>query len=200
MTSRSLIALSLFASTLLGLAAPAQASELEVAYRTGKNIPKPMIMNRFVEYTKARKVPELTFYNTQGEPADFSQYQGKLLMVNIWASWCGPCLKELPALDNVEKAMAGQPFEILPLSIDEEPVADVLARLEKYEIPDMQPWFDRDQRFGKVMPVNAVPATYFFDGEGNLIGFVRDYLDWEDEKMLPFLQKLTDKYAQPKHS
>ena len=184
--------------TSLMLLPQASASNLEKVYGTGDPIPKPMIMNKFVEFTNARKPPELVFHARDGAPVSMNQHRGNLTLINIWASWCGPCLKELPALDQMEKEYQGQPLAVVPVSIDEQSPDEVYKILANYQLQGIETLFDADHSMHGVMPVNVVPATYVLDGNGNIVGFVRGYLDWEDPQVAPYLDKLIAKYSTAK--
>lgn len=184
----------------LSLSLPAHAtSQLEKAYATGEPIQKPMVLSRMIEFSQARKVPDLTFNNDAGEPVSLSQFRGQVVLLNLWATWCGPCRKELPEMDALKTHYQGKGLTVVPLNIDQEGElpGDVRALLEKLNLPDLPTLYDPEHTIGATVPVNVVPATYLFDGEGHLVGFVRGYLDWEAKGIIPYLDKFIDKYAQP---
>ncbi|MBY5991348.1 TlpA family protein disulfide reductase [Ferrimonas balearica] len=184
----------------LALCLPAHAtSHLEKAYATGEPIPKPMVLSRLIEFSQARKAPETTFTNDAGQAVSLADHRGEVVLLNLWATWCGPCRKELPEMERIRKAYEGRGLTVVPLNIDQEATLpdDVRALLKQIGEPEMATWYDPEHRIGATVPVNVVPATYLFDGEGNLIGFVRGYLDWEDEAIPAYLDQLIDKYAEP---
>ncbi|MBY6185259.1 TlpA family protein disulfide reductase [Marinobacter hydrocarbonoclasticus] len=193
-----------FSALALGLALtlslPAHAtSHLEKAYNTGESIQKPMVLSRLIEFTQARSVPELSFNNSAGEPVSLSQYRGQVVLLNLWATWCGPCRKELPEMEGLRQHFAGKGLTVVPLNIDQEGdlPADVQALLAKLELPELNTLYDPEHTISNTVPVNVVPATYLFDGEGHLVGFVRGYLDWEAKGVIPYLEKFIDKYQVP---
>ncbi|MBW3138760.1 TlpA family protein disulfide reductase [Ferrimonas balearica] len=187
----------------LTLSLPAGAtSHLEKAYNTGEPIMKPMVLSRLIEFTQARKVPDLSFNNEAGEPVSLTQYQGDVVLLNLWATWCGPCRKELPEMEALRQHFSGKGLTVVPLNIDQEGElpADVRALLTKLDLPELSTLYDPEHTIGNTVPVNVVPATYLFDGEGNLVGFVRGYLDWEAKGVIPYLEKFVDKYQKPQKS
>ncbi|USD38163.1 MULTISPECIES: TlpA disulfide reductase family protein [Ferrimonas] len=171
------------------------ASNLPKVYPTGEPIEKPMIMTKFVEFSNARKPPELIFDDRQGKPVSMNQHRGKVTLINIWASWCGPCIKELPAMRQLEQDYAHKNLKVVPVSIDELSPDEVYEVLANYQLDDIDSLFDMEHSMNGVMPVNVVPATYVLDSNGNLVGFVRGYLDWEDKDVAPYLDQLIDKYT-----
>ncbi|QYJ82777.1 TlpA family protein disulfide reductase [Shewanella aegiceratis] len=190
--SLALSALTLMTPTGNALAVMPSAK----VYDTGENLPKPMIMSRFVEMTSARKVDEATFESLSGDQVKLSDYRGKLVLINLWATWCAPCIKEIPMMDKIRRDNLAKDLVVLPLSIDEAH-DEVGAFLARHQLAGYPTLIDPQRQVEKMLPANIVPATYAFDGEGNLIGFLRGYLDWGDKAVQPYLERLTAKYAKP---
>ncbi|QIZ75469.1 TlpA family protein disulfide reductase [Ferrimonas lipolytica] len=192
---RHLIVTALLACALIPTAF---ASALPKAYSNGPKIEdKPMHMSRFVEYTNARIPPLVDFTDMQGNKVNLSQHKGSLVMVNIWATWCPPCVKELPELRELQARYQDKGLIVQPISIDEEP-SDVAPMLEKYDLTDIPTWIDPEINMEKIITTETVPATFFFDGNGNMVGFIRGYLEWLDPAVAPYLEALIEKYAEPK--
>ena len=180
-------------SFCLAFSVPASVPTNKV-YDTGKPIEKPMIMSRFVEMSAARQVPDVSFNNAAGDSVRLKQFDGKVVLVSLWATWCSPCVKEIPQMEAIRQTNIDNDLVVLPISIDEES-DKVAAFLARHELSYYQTWLDPEMNIGKVMPADIVPATYVFDGSGNLIGFLRGYLDWSDKEIQPYLEKLIVKYA-----
>lgn len=185
------LASSLFLSSISATQASIPTTKV---YSTGDAIDKPMIMSRFIEMSSARSVPDVSFTDTQGDEISLKQFKGKVVMVNLWATWCAPCIKEIPQMEQIRQTNLNNNLVVVPISIDEEPEL-VKPFLIKHGLADYQTWLDPNKQIDQVMPADVVPATYFFDGSGNLIGFLRGYLDWGDKEVQPYLEKLTAKYA-----
>ncbi|WP_065204294.1 TlpA family protein disulfide reductase [Shewanella woodyi] len=183
----------LFVVSSLVIPAQAQVASNKV-YNTGKAIEKPLIMSRFIEMSSAREVPDVNFKDTQGGSIQLKEFKGKLVMVNLWATWCAPCIKEIPQMENIRQVNKDNKLVVVPISIDEES-DKVQAFLERHKFGHYKTWLDPNKDIDRVMPADVVPATYFFDGSGNLIGFLRGYLDWGDKEVQPYLEKLIAKYA-----
>lgn len=184
-------------SSILLLCNPAevQASVSNTkVYATGKPIDKPMIMSRFIEMQSARKVPDVTFSDTQGKQISLKQFEGKLVLVNLWATWCAPCIKEIPQMEQIRQTNLDKDLVVIPLSIDEQSEL-VKPFLQRHGLAYYQTWLDPHKDIDQVMPADVVPATYVLDGAGNLVGFMRGYIDWEDKDVQPYLEALTEKYA-----
>ncbi|MBN8980908.1 MAG: TlpA family protein disulfide reductase, partial [Rhizobiales bacterium] len=68
--------------------------------------------------TKPRQLPDLAFDDANGKPRKLSEWRGKTVLVNLWATWCVPCRKEMPALDKLQTMLGGKDFEVVAINID----------------------------------------------------------------------------------
>lgn len=165
-------------------------------YSTGEPIKKPAELTGFIEMQYARGVPEVPFTDEAGKTQTLTQYKGKLTLVNLWATWCAPCLREIPELQKLQQQYQGKNFNIVPISIDEE-TQDVRPFLNKHGFTGYSTWLDPQKNVEQILPTTVIPASYFIDNKGNLVGFVRGYLDWNDKNVVLYLDQLITKYGQP---
>ena len=97
--------LTLLCTSLL-LSCIVQAHSLQnKLYDTGEAIPKPRVMTGFIEMQHARGIPEVPFMDEAGQVQSLKQHQGKLTLVNLWATWCVPCLREIPRASKTKTAI-----------------------------------------------------------------------------------------------
>ena len=125
--------------------------------------------------------PDFTLKSRSGENIKLSELRGEVVMINFWASWCGPCRQEMPLLDALYQRYRPMGFTILGVSVDED-VADAKRLLK--EIPVTFPvLFDTDNKVADLYELVAMPSTVLVDRDGNmrfvhlgyLPGYERDY-------------------------
>ncbi|MPY26886.1 TlpA disulfide reductase family protein [Shewanella sp. YLB-07] len=133
------------------------------------------------------------FSDGNGKPVDFSQYRGKVIMVNMWATWCPPCVRELPAIERLSSKFDKAKFEVLPISIDLDGKEKVEPFLKELGMEGFTSYYDEKQQLGQVFPLDTIPATFILNEEGELIAFVRTFVDWDDEKAVELIQSFIDK-------
>ncbi len=178
---------------VMAATAGAQAMLGEKLYDTGKPLKKPMIFEPFVEFQNARKIPEFHLETLDGKPVNLEDYRGKLLVLNIWATWCQPCIREIPEIIDLQKKLEGTDVVFMGVSVDDN-AKKVQNFFKKWKFEGFKTWFDPDLSVDEAMPISSVPTNYFLDGSGNLIGFFRGYIDWDEKDVVPFLEKLAEKY------
>lgn len=138
-------------------------------------------------------IEPVVFNDVDGKAVDFSQYKGKLVMVNMWATWCPPCVRELPAIQRLASQFDTEKFALLPISIDAGGKEQVQPFLESLKLTQFNSYYDATQNLGQVFPLDTIPATFILDQQGQLVAFVRSYVDWDDPKAVALLQGLINK-------
>lgn len=119
------------------------------------------------------KPPEIAGPTLDGSEIDITQFKGKVVLVDFWATWCGPCVGELPNVKAVYDKYHEQGFEVIAVSFDQTKDA-LVGFVEKNKLPWPQIFFDEDgKRFwqnplGQKYGINSIPATFLIDREGNL--------------------------------
>lgn len=142
---------------------------------------------------KTFPIEPVTFNDVDGKTIDFSQFKGKIIMVNMWATWCPPCVRELPAIERLATKFKAEDFVLLPISIDAEGKHQVQPFLSSLGMPNFNSYYDQPQSLGDVFPLDTIPATFILDQQGQLIAFVRSYVDWDDAKAISLIQGFIDK-------
>ena len=123
------------------------------------------------------KAPEISDINIDGKQINLSDFKGKIVLIDFWASWCGPCRRENPNIVNVyqlfkeEKFKNGKGFEILSISLDQNKSqwesAISADKLEwPYHISDLKGWYSK---WAGVYKVNSIPGNFLLDGNGIII-------------------------------
>ena len=111
--------------------------------------------------------PELSLVSLEGDEVHLSSFKGKLVVLNIWATWCGPCRKELPSLESLDKLLGDENFEVLGLSIDED------ALLVREYLTDknitLPVYFNSEGELDySALGINVFPYTFVITPDGRL--------------------------------
>lgn len=127
--------------------------------------------------------PDFTVENADGEQVRLSDFTGRPVVLNFWASWCGPCKSEMPGFQNLYDAYGGDVEFVLVNLTDgsRETTESAMTFIEEqgYTFPV---YFDVDREAATAYYVTSIPATYFIDSEGNLVAYGLGALQEEDVK------------------
>ena len=124
-------------------------------------------------------VSHIQFRNAQEKQVGLSQFNGKIILLNLWATWCPPCIKELPALDRLQQRLGKDEFEIVALSLDDDVKLAQEMFFDTLLIKSMALYIESAENLGRDFPVDVVPASFFIDRKGQAIGVLRGYVDWD---------------------
>lgn len=139
---------------------------------------------------EGKALPDFTLSDMQGKSHTLSDYKGKVVMLNFWATYCGPCIKEMPSMQRLKEKMAGKPFVILAVNMAEEP-ADVEAFLSKHKIKiDFPLLLDPEGEVVEQWMISAVPTTFILDPAGKIRYALYGGLEWDSDEVIRTLNGL----------
>lgn len=132
---------------------------------------------------KSAAAPRAPFEVVGGKRVNLAAFRGKVVVLNLWANWCGPCMNELPTLDALEKEMGGKGLVVVPLSVDELNYSGARRVLDKMELalPHLAKDND-DHSFGVRFGSDGLPATYVIGRDGTMRYKYLGSTDWTDAK------------------
>ncbi len=133
------------------------------------------------------KFPDFDEKDLNGKPLSVAQFKGKVVLIDFWATWCGPCIAELPNVKKAYEQHHSKGFEIIGISLDSDK-AKLTSFIEKEHMTWPQ-YFDGlgwKSKLGQKYGVNSIPATYLLDKEGKIVakGLRGDALEKEVAKLL----------------
>ena len=117
--------------------------------------------------------PDFTLRSNQGDNKKLSELRGRVVLINFWASWCGPCAQELPKLNELVKLHGDEGFELLAINIDEEP-EKAIKMMKKLGV-DFTVLFDETKKVSKQYKIDAMPMTIILDRNGEVRYIHRGY-------------------------
>jgi cytochrome c biogenesis protein CcmG, thiol:disulfide interchange protein DsbE len=142
------------------------------------------IHQRVVEAGDA--APDFTLTADNGRTVTLPNFGGKLLLLNFWASWCGPCAEETPSLSQVAQDYASKGLVVLGISVDKDPAA-YQRFLQKYSPAFLTA---RELKIHEDYGTYQYPETYFIDAKGHVIYKIADPADWNDARLRKYIESL----------
>lgn len=132
--------------------------------------------------------PDFTLKSKSGENVRLEDLRGQVVMLNFWASWCGPCRQEMPHMNDIFKKYEKFGFTVLAVSVDENP-EDANRFLDAVPV-DFPILYDTDSRISELYNVDAMPTTVMIDRDGNKRFLHRGYKPGYEKKYKKQVKKL----------
>ena len=125
--------------------------------------------------------PDFTFAGPDGQDATLKDFSGTPMLVNLWATWCAPCVAEMPTLDKVAAAY-GKRLAVLAISQDSQGAAIIKPFFEKRKLPNLKGWADPENQFGFHYATGMLPTTVLYDADGKEVARVIGAMDWNSKE------------------
>ena len=137
-----------------------------------------------------KATPDLSFADVDGKPLSLQDFRGKLVLLNVWATWCPPCRKELPSLARLQGELGGTAFQVLMLSTDTGRETAVRRLFGELALDDSGIFIDATGSATRDLGVFGMPTTLLLDGDGNEIGRKIGPAAWDSAAALSFFREL----------
>ena len=153
---------------------------------------KPPKIGEFIPASPPQPAPELSFTDLDGKAVSLADFKGKLLVLNLWATWCHPCLEEMPALEQLQVNI---PEKLIVAAISEDRGGKKIVEpfLDKLGLKKVKVYLDPKSDVGHAFEVRGLPTTIVIGAGGKVVGKVEGPADWDSYEMLdvlkPFLPK-----------
>ena len=141
--------------------------------------PRTGDMQNFILREPPTPVPDAAFISPDGTPIKLADKRGKLLVVNFWATWCAPCLRELPALARLQAALGAAPAELLLISVDRGGRAVFEPFLKARDLAGLTSASRPEKYAAAGAGGRGLPTTYLIDAEGRVLGHVEGDAAWD---------------------
>jgi thiol-disulfide isomerase/thioredoxin len=136
-------------------------------------------MGTFVFRKTPEVMPEIKFEDGFGAAKTLADWKGKVVLLNMWATWCAPCRKEMPALDRLQKELGGNAFEVVALSVDRQGAAASKKFLDETKVENLKLYVDSTSKSIGALRAAGLPTTILIDREGREIGRLAGPAEWD---------------------
>jgi thiol-disulfide isomerase/thioredoxin len=152
-------------------------------------IPLPAAAFNFAP-SEPKPVPELSFEDAQGKQLSLADFHGQVVVLNLWATWCAPCRREMPSLDRLQAEHGGDRLHVLPLSIDRGGLEQIEAFYDEVGIQHLEIYRDPKAAASRALGAFGLPTTVVIDRGGREVGRVLGPDEWDGDEAVAALQAL----------
>ncbi|WP_428680478.1 TlpA disulfide reductase family protein [Reyranella sp.] len=136
-------------------------------------------MERFKIAKTPKPLPDLEIQGADDKLLKLGDFKGKVVLLNFWATWCAPCVKEMPSLDRLQAALPKDKFLIVPLSIDGPTKPKVAPFYKDQKLTNLGIYFDKGRKTMQGLDVTLLPTSILVDAQGRELGRIEGDADWD---------------------
>ncbi len=150
-------------------------------------IEQPNIKNLLV-HDKPKKVENVTFKNIKNKIINLSDYNYSLVIINFWATWCKPCLDEMPYLNKLQQSSKFKSLKVIPINVGQEPAEKAVNFFDKLEITNLEIFFDEGMNLPNKFSLRGLPTSILLNRKGEEFARVIGSINFVDKNFIEWLQ------------
>jgi thiol-disulfide isomerase/thioredoxin len=154
-------------------------------------------ISAFKPATEARPAPAISFADGAGKSLTLADFRGKVVVLNLWATWCTPCIAEMPMLDRLQQELGDEGVVVLALSIDRGGSKAVTDFYERTGVRNLGVYVDPSMRVTTDLGAPGLPTTLLIDPEGTELGRVIGPMEWDSPEAIDLVRTAMDTARTP---
>ena len=139
-----------------------------------------------------KPAPAMAFTDKEGAAVSLAEFKGKIVLLNFWATYCVPCVEEMPSLNALQEKLGGEDFEVVTINVNPGSAKRPLAWFEKHEISALAFYHDRSMESLRATGSVGLPTTLLIDRAGREIGRLVGEAEWDSEGVVEAIRLLID--------
>ncbi len=146
-------------------------------------------MGDFSYFDGPKPVPPIAFEDGEGRVQSLAQFRGRVVLVNFWATWCAPCVREMPSLDRLQAVLGGKDFVVLDLSLDRQGKAAILPYFQANKLTHLGVYLDPEGKSFHAWHGSGVPMSFVIGRDGRARGMLLGAADWDSPAALALIRQ-----------
>jgi thiol-disulfide isomerase/thioredoxin len=140
-------------------------------------------------FDQPRHLPEIRFQDDQGHDLTLADFRGRVVLLNVWATWCVPCRKEMPTLNRLQARLGGKDFLVIALSIDRKGVEAVQDFYSEVGVERLAIYLDPSGKGSQGLAIPGVPTTLLINREGREVARKLGEAAWDSPEMVSLVER-----------
>ena len=138
-------------------------------------------------FENPKKLDDLTFLDDKNNQLNLSDFKGKLVLLNFWATWCAPCKEEMPSLDLLQMKENLNNLKIFPINVGQDDLDKSLNFFEDLKIKNLKPYFDSPITLAKKFQLRGIPTSIIINKRGEEFARIVGSIDFTDKKFIEWI-------------
>jgi len=159
-----------------------------ISSSTSYAIQQPNLKN-LVIHKNPKKVEKINFININNKTINLNKFKNSLIIINFWATWCAPCIEEMPSLDRLQVNTTFNNLQVIPINVGRENVEKSKNFYKKLKIENLEIYFDKDVELAKKFLLRGLPTTVFINKDGEEFARIIGFVNFDDKTFIKWLQK-----------
>lgn len=156
-----------------------------VGFTLADDFPSP-----FEVFSPPIAAPKVSFQSPDGKKLGLEQWKGRVLVLNIWATWCGPCVREIPSLDRLSTKVRDAGIDVIAVSQDKGGSEKARSFFEKNYVERLSPYSDPQGTLSQSFGVRGMPTTLILDSQGRVVARLEGEAEWDSDPIVGSLRHL----------
>jgi thiol-disulfide isomerase/thioredoxin len=163
------------------------------ATRVHEPLKRPASLARLAPVEKVEPVPAVAFMSADGSTHSLKDFKGHYVLLNLWAVWCAPCVKELPALAKLQSALPSGQMEVVAVDVARGTPKDAADFLKSHNATALTPYIDPNLTLMRAFGAYGLPMTVLIDDKGNQIARAMGPAEWDAPDAIGYFKALSAK-------
>ena len=146
-------------------------------------------LKNLVIHKNPKKLEKINFKNINNETINLNSFGKSLIIINFWATWCAPCIEEMPSLNRLKTNPIFNNLEIIPINVGRDNIEKTKDFYKKLKIEDLKIYFDKDVELAKKFLLRGLPTTVFVNKQGEEFARVIGFVNFDDKDIIKWLKK-----------
>ena len=146
-------------------------------------------LKNLVIHKDPKKLEKINFTNINNKIINLKEFENSLIIINFWATWCAPCIEEMPSLNRLQANTSFNNLQIIPINIGRETIEKSKNFYEKLNINNLEIYFDKDVELAKKFLLRGLPTTIFVNKKGEEFARIIGFVNFEDKKIIKWLKQ-----------
>ena len=151
-------------------------------------IQQPNLKN-LVIHKDPKKLENINFKNVNNNIVNLSEFKNSLIIINFWATWCAPCIEEMPSLNKLQSNPDFKNLKVIPINVGRDSIEKSKNFFKKLKINNLDIYFDEDIELSTKFLLRGLPTTIFINKNGEEFARVIGFIDFNNKKIIKWLKK-----------